>query len=212
MKKFLIGGLALLLMAASVYAQGKGVDRQSDRIRDAGTDRGTANNGTKQDNGAGRGFDFGAGRTPETPSMPNPYRLTARRDAVIDAVQELMRERKLILDTAASKLSEGVLISQPYTFIKGAVVSQAELNRYAILPDAISRGWTRGRYTVIVEVQPVDATTTNVFVNTKIEGRTDGATGAEWVTLRSTGTAEQDFLRAIVESITGGLPSVGSGK
>ncbi len=212
MKKFLTGGFILLLMAASVCAQGKGVDRQNERIRDAGTDRGTANNGTKQDNGAGRGFDFGAGRTPEAPPLPNPYRFTARRDAVINAVQELMRERKLIFDTAASKPSEGLLISQPYTFIKGAVVSQSELNRYAILPDAISRGWTRGRYTVIVEVQPVDATTTNVSVNTKIEGRTDGATGAEWVTLRSTGTAEQEFLSALVESITGGLPSGGAVK
>lgn len=213
MKKFLTGGFVLLIMAANVYAQGKGVDRQNERIRDTGTDRGTANNGTKQDNGAGRGFDFGAGRTPETPLLPNPYRFTARRDAVINAVQELMRDRKLVLDTAASKPSDGLLISQPYTFIKGAVVSQSELNRYAILPDAVSRGWTRGRYTVIVEIQPVDATTANVSVNTKIEGRTDGATGAEWVTLRSTGTAEQEFLSALVENITGGLPATsGAGK
>lgn len=196
-----------MLLAASVCAQGKGVDRQNERIRDAGTDRGTANNGTKQDNGAGRGFDFGAGRTQEAPPLANPYRLTARRDSVVKAVEELMRDRKLILDTAASKASDGLIVSQPYTFIKGAVVSQSELNRYAELPDAISRGWTRGRYTVIVEVQSIDATTTNVSVNTKIEGRTDGATGAEWVTLRSTGTAEQEFLRALVENIGGGLPS-----
>lgn len=212
MKRFLAGSFILTLMAASVYAQGKGVDRQSERIRDAGTDRGTANNGTKQDNGAGRGFDFGAGRTPQTPPLPNPYRLTARRDAVIKAIEELMRERKLVPDTAASKPSEGILISQPYTFIKGAVVSQSELNRYAELPDAVSRGWTRGRYTVIVEVQAVDAVTTNVSVNTKIEGRTDGATGAEWITLRSTGTAEQEFLRALVENVSGGIPLTGKTK
>ncbi len=212
MKRFLAGSFILMLMVASVYAQGKGVDRQNERIRDAGTDRGTANNGTKQDNGTGRGFDFGAGRTPQTPPLPNPYRLTARRDAVIKAIEELMRERKLVPDTAASKPSEGILISQPYTFIKGAVVSQSELNRYAELPDTVSRGWTRGRYTVVVEVQPVDAVTTNVSVNTKIEGRTDGATGAEWVTLRSTGTAEQEFLRALVENVSGGIPLTGKTK
>lgn len=212
MKKLLTGGFILLLMAAGVCAQGKGVDRQNERIRDTGTDRGTANNGTKQDNGAGRGFDFGAGRTSQAVALPNPYRFTARRDAIISAVQELMRDRKLILDTAASKASEGLLISQPYTFIKGAVVSQSELNRYAVLPDAISRGWTRGRYTMVVEVQPVDATTCNVSVSTKIEGRTDGATGAEWVSLRSTGTAEQEFLSALVENITGGIAPAGSAK
>jgi hypothetical protein len=212
MKKFLASSFILMCMAANIYAQGKGVDRQNERIRDAGTDRGTANNGTKQDNGAGRGFDFGAGRTPQTPPLPNPYKLTARRDDVIKAIEELMRERKLVLDTSASKPSDGILISQPYTFIKGAVVSQSELSRYAEVPDAASRGWTRGRYTVIVEVQAIDVVTTNVSVNTKIEGRTDGATGAEWATLRSTGIAEQEFLRALVENVSGGIPSSGKVK
>jgi hypothetical protein len=118
-----------------------------------------------------------------------------------------MRDRKLILDTAASKPAEGVLVSQPYTFIKGAVVSQSELNRYADVPPYTeSRGWTRGRYTIIVEVQPIDGTSTNVSVNAKIEGRTDGASGAEWTTLNSTGEAEQEFLSALIESVTGVTP------
>ncbi|MFN2453871.1 MAG: hypothetical protein ABR577_06580 [Pyrinomonadaceae bacterium] len=202
--KRLIGTVFIVaLVAASVCAQGKGVDKQNERIRDTGTDRGPANNGTKQDVGAGRGFDFGSGRTQPEPPLPNPYRLVARREAVLKAIEELMRDRKLIMDTAASKATEGLLVSQPFTFIKGAVVSQSELSRYAELPEASSRGWTRGRYTLIVEAQSLDPVHTNVSVNTKIEGRTDGATGAEWITLRSTGTAEQEFLRALVEGITG---------
>jgi hypothetical protein len=206
MKKLFVSVFTIALFAASVYAQGKGVDNQSKRIRDTGIDAGTANNGNRQDTGTGRGFDFGAGKTQPTPVLPNPYRFVARRDAVVKSVEELMRERKLIVDTATSKPAEGLLVSQPFTFIKGAVVSQSELSRYADLPEASSRGWTRGRYTLIVEVQGIDPVSTNVSVNTKVEGRTDGATGAEWVTLRSTGTAEQEFLRALVESITGGEP------
>ena len=191
----------------SAYAQGKGVDTQNQRVRDASVGRAPATNGNTTDVGAGRGMDFGKGRTPTVPPIPNPYRFSTRRDAVLKAIEDVMRDRKLILDTAASKPDEGVLVSQPYTFIKGAVVSQAELNRFADVPPTASRGWTRGRYTIIVEVQPIDGSNTNVSVNAKIEGRTDGASGAEWVTLTSTGTAEQEFLSALIENITGAPPA-----
>ena len=192
-----------MLAALGVAAQEKGVDRQNDRIRDQGQGRGAGENGAKQDVGSGRGMDFGKGRTVEAPPIANPYRFTARRDTLMRAIEELMRDRKLILDEAASKPNDGVLITQPYTFTKGAVVSESELNRYAELPVANSRGWTRGRYTLIVEIQPIDAVNVNISVNAKIEGRNDGASGAEWVTLRSSGQAEQDFLAALIENVTG---------
>lgn len=207
MKKAISIVFILIVAAVGISAQEKGVDRQTDNIRDAGNSSGPANNGSKQDVGAGRGIDFGKGRTPTPPPIPNPYRLTARRDVVIKAIEDLMRDRKLVLDTATSKPDDGILMSQPFVFSKGAVVSESELNRYANLPSASSRGWTRGRYTYIVEVQPIDGINTNVSVNVKLEGRTDGVSGAEWVTLHSNGAAEQEFLSALIESITGAPPT-----
>jgi len=205
--KFLFALLVIAITAAAAFGQGKGVDTQSQRITDNSSNRAPANNGAKTDVGTnGSGINFGAEKTPTRMPLPNPYRLTARRDAIIKAVADLMRDRKLIVDDAASKPDEGIIVSQPYTFIKGAVVSQSELYRYARVDSSQSRGWTRGRYTIIVEVQPIDGTSANVSVNAKIEGRTDGATGAEWTTLQSTGFAEQDFLTALIESITGSLP------
>src|ERR1044071_1215569 len=105
----IITGLALLLtFSLPVLAQAaKGVDKQNERVRDSGSERNPANNGNKTDTGAGRGFDFGRGRTPETPPLPNPYRLSGRRDVIINAVQELMRDRKLVVDEARSELTEG---------------------------------------------------------------------------------------------------------
>ena len=207
MRKFLVILFVVAAASVSAYAQGKGVDNQNQRVRDSSVGRAPGTNGGNQDVGAGRGMDFGKGRTPTVPPIPNPYRLSVRRDAILKAVEDVMRDRKLVLDEAASKPTEGILVSQPYTFIKGAVVSQAELNRYADVPPTESRGWTRGRYTIIVEVQPIDGSNTNVSVNAKIEGRTDGATGAEWTTLPSTGTAEQDFLGALIENVTGAPPA-----
>jgi hypothetical protein len=196
-----------LFCALPIFGQtAKGVDKQNERVRDSGNDRTPANNGSKTDVGAGRGIDFGSGRTPETPLLANPYRLTARKDAILTAVQELMRDRKLVVDDAASKPPDGIIVSQPYTFIKGAVVSEAELSRYAEVPATNARGWTRGRYTLTVEIQPIDGTSANVAVNAKVEGRTDGATGAEWTTLRSSGLAEDQFLEALVSAVTGAAP------
>ena len=199
--------LVVSVAAASAFAQGKGVDTQSKRISDGSSNKAPANNGAKQDTGTtGSGINFGGGKTAAKPIIPNPYRVTARRDAIIRAVSEMMRDRKLIVDDAASKPAEGIIVSQPYTFIKGAVVSQSELSRYANFESSQYRGWTRGRYTILVEVQAIDGVSSNVSVTAKVEGRTDGATGAEWTTLPSTGLAEQEFLGALIDSLTGAKP------
>ncbi|HYE15230.1 MAG TPA: hypothetical protein VD968_12360 [Pyrinomonadaceae bacterium] len=206
MKKALALVIMTLALSAAAAAQEKGVDQQNDRIRDGGNNRTPAVNGGKTDTGIGRGMDFGKGRTVTPPPVPNPYRFQTPNDVLTKAVEELMRERKLILDDAVSKPAEGVLISQPYTFTKGSVVSSSELNRLAEVPQTDFRNWTRGRYTIIVEVQPVDGTITNVSVNARIEGRTDNVLGAEWVTLVSNGTAEREFIIALVEKMTGAKP------
>jgi hypothetical protein len=195
--------LILLLSAVSVWSQGKGVDKTGENVRDSGT---AGSNSTKTNTGAGRGIDFGGGKTPAVPPLPNPYRIAARRDAIVSAIADAMRDRKLIVDEAASKPAEGIIVSQPYTFIKGAVVTQSELGRYADVTTSSARGWTRGRYTITVEVQPIDGNSANVSVNAKIEGRTDGATGAEWTTLPSSGVVEDEFLSALITHITGAPP------
>lgn len=196
--------LIVVFSAISAWAQGKGVDKSSERVRDSGT---AGSNGPKTNTGAGPGINFGKGRTPEVPPLPNPYKISARRDAILSAIADVMRDRKLIMDDAASKPAEGIIVSQPYTFIKGAVVTQSELGRYANVTDSSARGWTRGRYTITVEVQPIDGNSANVSVNAKIEGRTDGATGAEWTTLSTSGVVEDEFLAALITNITGGPPA-----
>jgi hypothetical protein len=208
--KYIIGFLALsFLLAASTFAfgQGKGVDTQNQRISDNGSNKAPANNGAKTNVGTtGSGINFGKEKGHGRAMLPNPYRLTARRDVIIKAVTEVMRDRKLILDEASSKLDQGILITQPYTFIKGAVVTGPQLNRYASVNATDTKNWTRGRYTITVEVQAIDGVSANVTVNAKIEGRTDGSTGAEWISLPSSGEAEQELLDALIQSVTGGAP------
>ena len=208
MLRIITGLLILIAVSVPAFAQAaKGVDKQTERVRDGGSERTPANNGNKTDVGAGRGMDFGRGKTAETPPLANPYRLSGRRDVIITAVQDLMRDRKLVVDESASRLADGIIVSQPYTFTKGAVVAEADLSRYADVPASSARGWTRGRYTLTVEIQPIDGSTANIAVNAKVEGRTDGATGAEWTTLRSSGLAEDQFLDSLINAVTGAPPA-----
>lgn len=207
MKRITLASLLVLFLSVVAWAQSeKGVDKSGERVRDGGAGRSEGNNGSKTDTGTGRGIDFGKGKAPEVPPLPNPYRFTARRDVIMNAVQEVMKSQNLVVDEAASKLDEGIIVTQPYTFSKGAVVSQSELSRYTNITTTRDRGWTRGRYTLTVEIQPIDGTSANVSVNAKIEGRTDGATGAEWITLPTVGLLEEEFLTVLITNITGGPP------
>ncbi|HEX8560537.1 MAG TPA: hypothetical protein VF668_20750 [Pyrinomonadaceae bacterium] len=202
--------LAVIILAAACAvcaAQEKGVDQQNDRIRDSSNNRQPAVNGSKVDTGVGRGMDFGKGKTQLPPPIPNPYRFQVPNDVLSKAAQELMHERKLVLDDMVSKPDTGLLVSQPYTFSRGAVVTTSELNRLAEVPRTNQGNWARARYTIIVEIQPIDSANTNVSVNARVEGRSDNVLGAEWLSLRSNGTAEQEFLLALIEKVTGGPPA-----
>src|SRR5438093_70520 len=97
----LVSVLLIVMFSASVaLAQGKGVDKGSERVRDSAS-RAPASNGSKTDVGTGRGIDFGGGRTPEVPPIPNPYHMGARRDVILKAVQDVMRDRQVILNKSS---------------------------------------------------------------------------------------------------------------
>src|SRR5258706_9804158 len=116
--KYLFALLVIVVTTASAFGQGKGVDPQNQRNTDNSSNRAAGNNGTKQDVGTtASGINFGKEKAAPIIALPNPYRLTARRDAIINAVAEVMRDRKLIIDDATSKPDEGIIVSQPYTFI-----------------------------------------------------------------------------------------------
>jgi len=192
--------LSLVFLSNAYAQQSKGTDSQNDRVRDAGSDREAGNNGSKTDVGTGRGFDFGRGRTRPTPVLANPYRIRARRDVILQNVQDLITERKMILDEAGTRIDQNTVVTQPFTFSKGASITRTDLSRYSSDFDfSAPGGWTRGRYTMRIELIPIDGTTTDVSVTARIEGRRDNATSSEWVTLISSGIAEQEFLIGLAE-------------
>lgn len=195
MKKFLFIISIVSLLAISASAQQKGVDSQTKTIKDEG-------NKTARTNDVSRSFDWGKGKTKVRERLANPYKMASRRDVLVENILYVLREKKILVDEAASRTKDGFIITQPFVFAKGMVITQNELNRYAILQNAES-AWTRGQFTLTIEIQSIDGVQNNVNVTAKVEGRAGNGLTSEWTTLQSSGIAEDEFLAKLVEMVTG---------
>ena len=199
MRQLLFSISSILLFSAFVFAQTqKGIDTQTNKIKE-NTNKTTQ---TTTTGGGGRSIDWGKDKTKVRNRLENPYRMNARRDVLVENVLDVLLEQKIIVDDSASRLKDGIIISQPFVFAKGAVITKNELNRYAILPNS-DTSWTRGRYTLIIEIQSIDGIQNNVSVTAKVEGRSENGLQSEWTTLQSSGSAEEEFLIKLVELVTG---------
>lgn len=196
MKKILFT-ICVLVFSVSVFAQ-KGVDPQTKQIKED-------SNKTNKGNDVNRSFDWGAGKTKTRDLLPNPYKLNARRDYLVNNIISVLKDNQILVDDSSSRLNEGIVVTQPYIFVKGSVTSRSQLSRYANLPGYDSV-WSRGRYTLTIEVQSIDGVQNNVSVIAKIEGRQENGLFSEWATLPSNGTVEDEFLAKLIEAVTGITP------
>ena len=203
MQKIFFSILAVVIFSAFAFGQqqgGKGIDTQTRQINQDN------NKTTSRPNDAGgRSWDWGAGKTKVRQRLANPYRMTARRDVLVENILNILKERKIIVDDAASRIKDGFIVTQPFIFAKGTVITQNELNRYAVLP-TLGTVWSRGRYTLTIEIQSIDGIQNNVAVTAKVEGRSENGISSEWTTLQSSGAAEDEFLSKLVENVTGESP------
>ncbi|MGI8469888.1 MAG: hypothetical protein ACR2N3_15715 [Pyrinomonadaceae bacterium] len=198
MKKVLFSVAAIFALAFAAFAQ-KGVDPQSKKIHEEGV------RGTQITSNNSRSYDFGKGKTKTRELLPNPYKLASRRDILVGNIIDVLKEQKIIIDENASRLKDGFIVTQPFVFAKGAVITQNEISRYAILPES-DTAYTRGRYTLTIEVQSIDGVQNNVSATAKIEGRAENGLRSEWTTLQSSGIAEDEFLSKLIEAVTGKSP------
>ncbi len=193
MKKVTFIFTTISVFSLSIFAQ-KGVDTQTQKI--------TEKTGTNGGTGVTRSINWGKDKTKVREKLNNPYKLNSRRDILIQNIVNILRDKKLIVDEGTSKLSEGIIITQPLIFAKGSVIAKNELNRFSILPTS-ETNWRGGRYSLRIEVESIDGIQNNISVTAKVEGKAENGFGSEWTTLPSSGLAEDEFLVALVESITG---------
>ncbi len=93
MKRFIIPFAITIIGSAAIAASAqKGVDTQTQKIRD------DAGKTTSRTSDATRTFDWGKDKTPTRERLPNPYQLNGRRDVLVRNIQEVLKERKMVID------------------------------------------------------------------------------------------------------------------
>ncbi len=198
MKLFLLT-LFLAAVSPAVLLAQKGIDTQTQKIKD------DTNKTTSRESDVTRSFDWGTGKTRVRDRLPNPFKMNSRRNVLLETIAGVLKEKKILIDEASSRLGDGIIITQPFIFAKGPVITQNELKRYGILQFA-DNAWSRGQYTLTIEVQSIDGVQNNVSVNAKVEGRAGSGLTSEWTTIQSSGLAEEEFLTKLVETVTGKSP------
>ena len=139
------------------------------------------------------------------PFLPNPYMIGSPRDEVLTATKQIFEAREIPLDKEDCNQLTGecTLISKPVIFIKGTT-TKSQLEHYCEVPAANIRNWTKGRYTLRIQISPTSPRNAQVGVYCKFEGMADNFTGNEWVTLNSKGELEDKMLRCIEDRVHGG--------
>ncbi|MBX7053654.1 MAG: hypothetical protein K1X36_01780 [Pyrinomonadaceae bacterium] len=193
-------GQILLILLSLTFAYGqKGIDTQTQKIKDEG------NKVTSRTTDVSRSFDWGKGKTRVRERLENPYKLNSRRDVLLETISEVLREKRIVIDEAASRPKDGIIVTQPFVFVKGPVTTVSELGRYGVLgyDDA---AWSRAQYSLTIEVQSIDGIQNKISVIAKVEGRAGNGLSSEWRTVPSSGLAEDEFLAKLVEMVTGTSP------
>ncbi len=197
MNKINFSFLAVISLSISIAAQ-KGVDTQSRKIHEESV------KGTQITSNNGNTYDFGKDKTKTRSLLENPYKLNSRRDRLIERVIDALKEKKISVDENSSRLGDGFIVTEPFIFSKGVVITQSELNHYAIVPDS-NTIYSRARYILTIEVQSIDGIQNTVAVTAKIEGKSENGIRSEWTSLQSNGIAEDEFLVKLVEMVTGNV-------
>lgn len=191
--------IGFILAAAGAAFGQKGVDTQTQKIKEE------SNKTTTRSSEPTRSFDWGKGKTKVRDRLANPYKFASRRDVLIGTITNALKELRIVVDEGSSRLGDGLIVTQPYVFAKGPVTTPSELSRFGVIEYA-DNAWSRAQYTLTIEVQPIDGVQNNVFVTAKVEGRSGNGLMSEWVTVPSSGVAEDEFLAKLVELVTGNNP------
>src|SRR5688572_7126877 len=116
--------ISLVLVGVLSISAQKGVDTQTQKIKD------DTNKTTARPTDATRSFNWGKGKTEVRDRLANPYPISGRRDVLVESIQEILKEKKLLVDEASSRLADGIIVTQPFVFGKGQVIATNEIKRY----------------------------------------------------------------------------------
>ena len=142
-------------------------------------------------------------RPKQEPPLPNPYTIGASREQVINGAKEVFTACKIPIDEEASKPPDSRLVTRFVVFTKG-VTARDDLEHLSTLPASDVRYWIQGRYSLELNILPLDGKRSQIQVIARIQGRISGAMNDEkWIDSTSNGRLEDEVLRGLAGKILG---------
>lgn len=135
--------------------------------------------------------------------LPNPTRIQASREAVLEEVKRLLEINHIPVTSEAEGDERGrvVLTSEPIVFARG-IVAKTQLGHYASLPSPDARDIVRGRVVLRIEIAPESPGVSNLGAAATFEGLEQRAE-QKWVHFPSRGLLEDKFLKHVVLGLVG---------
>lgn len=138
-------------------------------------------------------------------ALPNPMIVLASRDEVQAAIRQMLETKGIPLDKddCDAQTGECIMLSKPLVFIKG-ITTKSQLEHYCEVPAADVRNWSKGRYTLRIQISPASPKTAQVGIYARFEGLVEDTTGSQWISLSSKGKLEDQLMRCLNQKIRGG--------
>lgn len=132
------------------------------------------------------------------PLLDNPQTFAKQRDPLMETIRQVLKDMEIPIDEVASKKKPGILVTKPVIFTKGGN-SGTNLEFVARRPGGDARNWLRGRYSLQIELSPLDPERTKMYVFARIEGECQEDLATKWVECPSRGVQENDFIKKLLK-------------
>lgn len=141
-------------------------------------------------------------RPKEKLPLDNPYTINVPREQIAREIQEVLQSCKITLDTEKTKVEKGRYVTKPWVFTQGLNV-RTDLEHVARLPAGEARSWLKGRYTLEINILPLDEKRSQLQIIAYIQGQIADMAGTKWIDSPSNGSLEDEVMRGLAGKIIG---------
>ena len=142
------------------------------------------------------------GKPKEEPALDNPYTVNVPREQITQEIKNILQSCNIEMDTDKSKIERGRFVTKSWQFTRG-LNAKTDLENVSNLPAADARSWLKGRYTLEINILPLDEKRSQLQVIAYIQGQIAENIGTKWIDSPSNGKVEDETMRGIAGKILG---------
>lgn len=138
----------------------------------------------------------------EKPPLDNPYTINMSREQIAKELQEVFQGCRIALDMDKTKVERGHFVTKSFVFTQGLNV-KTDLENVSRLPAGDARSWLKGRYSLEINILPLDDKRSQLQIIAYIQGQIADMAGTKWIDCPSNSKLEDETMRGLAGKIIG---------